>query len=325
MEVRSRTSSEVLMSPLSQVRHAASMSSSDGRVVAITGAGGGIGKQEALLFAREGARIVVNDVNEEAAREVAEEINALGGEAVAHSEDISDWDGAGSLIATAIGRFGALDTLVNNAGILRDRMFVNMSIDDWDGVMQVHLRGTFAPTKHAVTYWREQSKEGTPRVARIVNTSSPSGIYGNIGQANYGAAKAGIAGFTQILGEELWRYGVLSNAIAPSALTAMTEGLTGYKERLDELEAKTGWKNPGGPEHIVALVVWLGSPLCQVNGQVFNLRAGHVSVAEGWRPGPAYEKEGTFEVAELDGVVPGLVAQANPQVDAYGRAKSYGA
>jgi NAD(P)-dependent dehydrogenase (short-subunit alcohol dehydrogenase family) len=301
------------------------VSSNDGRVVVITGAGGGIGRAEALLFAQEGARVVVNDVSAEGANAVVDQVRAAGGEAVANTDDISDWDGAGRLVQTALDSFGGLDTLVNNAGILRDRMFVNMSIDDWDAVMKVHLRGTFAPTKHAVAYWREQSKAGEPRVARIVNTSSPSGIYGNVGQANYGAAKAGIAALTQILGEELWRYGILSNAIAPSALTAMTEGLTGYKDKLDELEARTGWKNPGGPEHIVALVVWLGSPLAQVNGRVFNVRAGHVSVAEGWHPGPAYEKEGGFEVAELDAVLPDLIARAVPQVNAYGDAKAYGA
>jgi NAD(P)-dependent dehydrogenase (short-subunit alcohol dehydrogenase family) len=301
------------------------MSSCDGRVVVITGAGGGIGRAEALLFAQEGARVVVNDVSADGAHAVVEEVRAAGGEAVANTDDISDWDGAGRLIGAALSEFGGLDTLVNNAGILRDRMFVNMTIDHWDAVMKVHLRGTFAPTKHAVTYWREQSKAGDQRVARIVNTSSPSGIFGNVGQANYGAAKAGIAAFTQILGEELWRYGVLANAIAPSALTGMTEGLTGYKERLDELEAATGWKNPGGPEHIVALVVWLGSPLASVNGRVFDVRAGHIDVAEGWRPGPEYTKEGGFEVAELDGVLPALVAKSAPQTDAYGRPKTYGA
>ena len=301
------------------------MSSNDGRIVVITGAGGGIGRAEALLFAQEGARVVVNDVSADGAHAVVEEVSAAGGEAVANTDDISDWDGAGRLVSQAIETYGGLDTLVNNAGILRDRMFVNMTIDDWDAVMKVHLRGTFCPSKHAVSYWREQSKSGDQRVARIVNTSSPSGIYGNVGQANYGAAKAGIAAFTQILGEELWRYGVLSNAIAPSALTAMTEGLTGYVDRLDELEARTGWKNPGGPENIVALVVWLGSPLCAVNGQVFNLRAGHVSVAEGWGVGPAYEKEGPFDVAELDGALPALIADAARQTDAYGRPKTYGA
>lgn len=301
------------------------MSSSDGRVVVITGAGGGIGRAEALLFAQEGARVVVNDVSAEGANAVVEEVRAAGGEAVASTDDISDWDGAGRLVQLAVDTYGGLDTLVNNAGILRDRMFVNMTVEDWDAVMKVHLRGTFCPSKHAVTYWRERSKAGDPVVARIVNTSSPSGIYGNIGQANYGAAKAGIAALTQIMGEELWRYGVLANAIAPSALTGMTEGLTGYKDRLDELEARTGWKNPGGPEHIVALVVWLGSPLCTANGQVFNVRAGHVSVAEGWRPGPAVEKEGSWEVAELDELLPDLIARAARQVDAYGAVKSYGA
>ena len=300
------------------------MSSCDGRVIVITGAGGGIGRAEALLFAQEGGRVVVNDVSADGAHAVVAEITAAGGEAVANTDDISDWDGAGRLIQTAIDTFGGLDTVVNNAGILRDRMFVNMSIDDWDAVMKVHLRGTFAPTKHAVTYWRERSKAGNPAVARIVNTSSPSGIFGNIGQANYGAAKAGIAAFTQILGEELWRYGVLANAIAPSALTGMTEGLTGYVDKLNELEARTGWVNPGGPENIVALVVWLGSPLATVNGQVFNLRAGHVSVAEGWGVGPAAEKEGPWDVAEMDALVPGLVAKAVAQTDAYGNAKSYG-
>jgi NAD(P)-dependent dehydrogenase (short-subunit alcohol dehydrogenase family) len=299
-------------------------SSSEGRVVVVTGAGQGIGRHEALLLAAEGARVVVNDVSADGARAVVEEVRAAGGEAVANTDDVSDWEGAGRLVRTAIDSFGGLDALVNNAGILRDKMFVNMSVDDWDAVIRVHLRGTFAPTKHAVAYWRDESKAGRQRVARVVNTSSPSGIYGNVGQANYGAAKAGIAALTQILGEELWRYGVLANAIAPSALTQMTEGLSGYKERLDEIEARTGWENPGGPEHIVALVAWLASPLCEVNGKVFNLRAGHVSVAEGWSLGPAYEKEGTFEVEELAEVVPALVAQATPQTNAYGVPKSYG-
>ncbi len=301
------------------------MSSSDGRIVVITGAGAGIGRAEALLFAAEGARVVVNDVSADGAHAVVEEVRAAGGEAVASTDDVSDWDAAGRLVQLAVDTWGGIDTLVNNAGILRDRMFVNMSVQEWDDVVRVHLRGTFCPTRHAVDHWRARAKAGEPAVARIVNTSSPSGIYGNVGQANYGAAKAGIAGLTRILGEELWRYGVLVNAIAPSALTAMTQGLTGYKERLDELEARTGWRNPGDPEHIVALVAWLGSPLCTANGQVFDLRAGHVSVAEGWRPGPAVDKEGTWEVAELDGLLPGLIAKAARQVDAYGREKAYGA
>jgi len=293
------------------------LSTCDGRVVVVTGAGGGIGRAEALLFAAEGARVVVNDLS--GAHEVVEEIRAAGGEASAHTEDISAESGARSLVAQAVEGFGGLDALVNNAGILRDRMFVNMSFDDWDDVIRVHLRGTFAPSRIAVDYWRAESKAGRPRVARIVNTSSPSGIYPNVGQANYGAAKAGIAALTSILAQELWRYGVLANAIAPSALTRMTEGLPGYKERLDQLS----WEGAGSPEQLVPLVVWLGSPLATCTGVVFNVRAGHIDVAEGWRPGPSYQKEGPFEVAELDAVLPGLVATAHPQVDAYGEPKAF--
>jgi NAD(P)-dependent dehydrogenase (short-subunit alcohol dehydrogenase family) len=294
------------------------MSSCDGRVVAVTGAGAGIGRAEALLFAAEGARVVVNDLR--GAHEVVEEIRAAGGEATAHTEDISTEDGARSLVQQAIDGFGGLDTLVNNAGILRDRMFVNMTFADWDDVIRVHLRGTFGPTHFAVAYWRSEAKEGRQRVGRIVNTSSPSGIFGNIGQANYGTAKAGVAAFTQILGEELWRYGVLANAIAPSALTQMTEDLPGYKDHLGEL----GWEGAGTPEQLVPLVVWLGSPLATCNGKVFDLRAGHIDVAEGWRPGPSYTKQGPFDVAELDRVIPDLVARAHPQLNAYGEPKAYG-
>lgn len=294
------------------------------RVVVITGAGGGIGRAEALMFAAEGASVMVNDVNSDNAEAVVEEITAAGGKAAANSDDISDWDGAGNLIDSAVSRFGGLDTLVNNAGILRDRMFVNMTIDEWDAVIKVHLRGTFAPTKHAVAYWRAESKSGREREARIVNTSSPTGLYGNPGQANYAAAKAGIASLTQILAEELARLGIKVNAIAPSALTAMTEGLTAYVDRLKELEERTGWINPGGPEHIVALVGYLGSSSATCSGRIFNVRAGHVSVAEGWVPGPSYEKEGGFTVGEMDAVIPDLLRDARVPVDAYGNPKVAG-
>ena len=206
----------------------------DGRVVVITGAGRGIGREHALAFAREGAKVVINDLGGEMdgtgsstgpAGEVVDEIRGMGGEAVANGDDVSDWDGAGRLIQSAIDSFGAIDVLVNNAGILRDRMLVNMTIDEWDAVIKVHLRGTFAPTRHAVEYWRNRTKAGETNDARVINTTSPSGIYGNVGQTNYGAAKAGIASFTIIAAMELGRYGVTVNAIAPAALTRMTENL----------------------------------------------------------------------------------------------------
>src|SRR5438067_2865815 len=206
----------------------------DGRAVIVTGAGRGIGREEALEFARQGALVVVNDVGvardgtgEDAtpAQSVVDEIKALGAEAVANYDDVSDFDGARRLVQTAIDSFGRLDVVVNNAGILRDRMLVNMSIDEWDAVVKVHLRGTFAMAHHAAVYWRERSKAGDPVDARLINTSSSSGIYGNVGQTNYGAAKAGIAAFTVIAARELRRYGVTVNAISPTALTRMTEGL----------------------------------------------------------------------------------------------------
>ena len=206
----------------------------DGRVVLITGAGRGIGREHALEFARQGAKVMVNDLGGEMdgsgsstgpAGEVVDEIRAMGGEAVANGDDISDVEGAGRMIQTAIDTFGGLDTLVNNAGILRDRMLVNMTPDEWDSVIRVHLRGTFCPSRAAIEYWREQTKAGMSNDARIINTTSPSGIYGNVGQTNYGAAKAGIAAFTVIAAMELGRYGVTVNAIAPAALTRMTENL----------------------------------------------------------------------------------------------------
>jgi len=292
------------------------------RVVVITGAGGGIGRSEALLFAAQGASVVVNDVNADNAKAVVDEITSAGGQAIANSDDISEWDGAGNLIDNAVSAFGGLDTLVNNAGILRDRMFVNMTVDEWDAVIKVHLRGTFCPTKHAVAYWRAESKAGRNQAARIVNTSSPTGLYGNVGQSNYGAAKAAIAGLTQILAAELGRLGVKVNAIAPSALTGMTDGLTEYVDRLKELEERTGWINPGGPEHIVALAAYLGSPAATCTGRVFNVRAGHISIANGWEPGVAYEKEGGFTVDEMIGIVPDLVSGARTPVDAYGKPRS---
>ncbi len=205
-----------------------------GRAVIVTGAGRGLGRAHALAFAREGARLVINDTGverdgtgggHEPADAVAAEVRELGGEAVASYEDVTGWDGAARLIQTAVTAFGQLDVLVNNAGILRDRMLVNMTEDDWDGVIRTHLRGVFAPTRHAAAHWRERAKAGQANDARVICTSSPSGLYGNPGQVNYGAAKAGIAAFALIAATELGRYGVTVNAIAPGARTRMTEGL----------------------------------------------------------------------------------------------------
>ena len=301
----------------------------DGRVVIVTGAGRGIGREEALECASHGACVVVNDLGvgldsfeREAglAEQVAHEITELGGEAVANSDDVSDWDGARALIASALEAFGRLDVLVNNAGILRDRMLVNMSVGEWDDVIKVHLRGTFAPTRHALEHWRAQAKAGTPCDARVINTTSPSGLYGSVGQANYGAAKAAIAALTIIAADEVGRYGVTVNAIAPAALTRMTDGLAAYVADLQATERATGF-NPGDPRNIATLVAWLASSLSRgVTGRVFNIRGGHLSVAQTWEMGPAADREGgRWEIDELQEVIPELLAQARPNSDSWGR------
>ena len=291
----------------------------DGRVVVITGAARGIGRAHALAFASEGARVVVNDLGAEVdgsgdstgpAGEVVDSIRAMGGEAVANGDDVSDWDGAKRLIDTAIETFGGLDVLVNNAGILRDRMLVNMSEEEWDAVVTVHMKGTFAPLRWAASYWRERVKAGESNDARVINTSSGSGLYGNPGQLNYGAAKAGIASMTIIASKELGRYGVTVNAIAPAALTRMTENLG--------LGQAAGDPEPGAfdalaPENISPLVVWLGSPeSAEVSGRVFNVVGGKISLAEGWRRGEERDKADRWEPAELGPVITGILAGAVP-------------
>jgi len=269
---------------------------------------------------------VVNDLGAEVdgtgssagpAGQVVEEIRGMGAEAVANGEDISDWDGAKRLIDSAVETFGGLDVVVNNAGILRDRMLVNMTEAEWDAVIRVHLRGTFAPMRHAAEYWRNRSKAGESNDARIINTTSPSGIYGNVGQANYGAAKAGIASMTVISAMELGRYGVTVNAIAPAALTRMTENL-GFTEGSAGLEPDQF--DPNDPDNIAPLVVWLGSPAsADITGRVFNVHGGHISVAEGWVAGPGADKDDRWESAELGDVIPGLVAKAAPNANMLGR------
>jgi NAD(P)-dependent dehydrogenase (short-subunit alcohol dehydrogenase family) len=302
----------------------------EGRVVIVTGAARGIGRGHALEFARQGAKVIVNDLGAEVdgsgsstgpAGEVVDQIRAEGGEAIANGEDVSDFDGAKRLIDTAIERFGELHVLVNNAGILRDRMLVNMTIEEWDDVIRVHLRGTFAPLRHAGAYWRARSKAGEPVDAAIINTTSSSGIYGNAGQGNYGAAKAGIAGLTVIAARELGRYGVTVNAVAPAALTRMTEGLTRWQP-----DGAAKDFDPHAADNIAPLVVWLASGEARgITGRVFNVRGGVISVAEGWRAGPGADKGARWDPAELGAVIPDLVEKAAPNVRPDGRTPEDGA
>ena len=284
----------------------------EGRVVIVTGAGRGIGRSHALAFAAEGARVVVNDLGGEVdgsgassgpAGEVVEAIRSMGGEAIANGDDVSERAGAERMVAAAIDAFGRLDVLVNNAGILRDRMLVNMTDDEWDDVIRVHLRGTYAPCRAAGAYWREETKSGRAVDARIVNTSSASGLFGNPGQTNYGAAKAGIAAFTIIAAKELERYGVTVNAIAPGARTRMTAPLGFGSERGDAASF-----DASAPENISPLVVWLGSTESSgVTGRVFEVMGGRLGIVEGWRRGPATDKADRWTPSELGSVVLELI------------------
>ncbi len=292
----------------------------DGKVVIVTGAGRGIGRGHAIEFARQGAKVVVNDLGGAVegsgsdlspAQEVVEEIKGMGGEAIANGDNVADWEGAQRLINSAVETFGDLNVLVNNAGILRDRMLVNMTEEEWDAVINVHLKGTFAPTRWAATYWREKVKAGETVDARIINTSSTSGIFGNPGQTNYGAAKAGIASFTIIAARELGRYGITVNAIAPAALTRMTENLGGMAARAKDLKADEF--NRMSADNIAPLVVWLASDQSkEITGRTFLVSGGRIAVAEGWNPGPSQDKGDRWDPAELGDVVPKLVAQAAP-------------
>lgn len=261
----------------------------EGRVAIVTGAGRGVGREYALMLADHGAKVVVNDLgtapagtgaDASPARQVVDEIRRRGGEAVANGDDVSSWSGAKALIEQAVDSFGRLDILINNAGILRDRMLATMEEDEWDSVVNVHLKGTAAPTRHAAAYWRARKKAGEANDARVINTTSHSGVFGNVGQCNYGAAKAGIAMFTVILAKEMagGGYGVTANAIAPRATTRLTEGVRDYSE--DELIHRS-------PRWIAPLATWLASPESrEVTGRVFEAWGYGYSVIEGWQHGP---------------------------------------
>ena len=287
----------------------------DGRVAIITGAGRGIGREHALLFAAEGAKVVVNDLGGNLdgsasegtpAEQVVAEIKAMGGEAVANHDDITDWEGGQRLINAAIENFGDLHVLVNNAGILRDRVLVNLSEDDWDSVIKVHLKGHFVPTRHAAAYWREQAKQGKQVKACVINTSSTSGLIGNVGQSNYGAAKSGIASFTVIIAEELGRYGVRANAIAPAARTRMTESTPGLS---DVVKAPTDGVtfDAWDPANISPLVAALAVEDCPATGEVFFVQGGTVRRFQNWTMKETLEKNERWTVADLSAELPKLL------------------
>jgi NAD(P)-dependent dehydrogenase (short-subunit alcohol dehydrogenase family) len=283
------------------------MGALDGRVAIITGAGRGIGREHALLFASEGAKVVVNDLggaidgsgdDRSPAEQVVDEIKGMGGDALANADNVADWEGGKRLVDAAVEAFGDLHVLVNNAGILRDRVLINMTEDEWDTVIQVHLKGHFVPTRHAATYWREQSKAGKEVKASVINTSSTSGLIGNPGQANYGAAKAGIAAFTVITAQELTRYGVRVNAIAPAARTRMTENTPGLSDVVKAPDS--GEFDIWDPANISPLVAYLATEGCPATGKVFFVQGGTVRLFEPWKMTDTIDQADRWTVAQLE-------------------------
>jgi NAD(P)-dependent dehydrogenase (short-subunit alcohol dehydrogenase family) len=270
----------------------------DGKVAIVTGAGRGIGREEALSLAGEGAKVIVNDVGADSpAAEVVQLIEKNGGQAAVNGDDISTWDGAKRVVEQAIDTFGSLDILVNNAGILRDKMSFNMDESDWDDVIRVHLKGHFAPAHHAAVYWRNRAKAGEEVTGRIINTSSEAGLYGNAGQANYGAAKAGIAALTWVLARELGRYGVTSNAIAPRARTRMTENLMGGLAKPEE-----GTFDAWDPKNVANLVTFLATPeAADINGQIFVVFGGNIYAMSGFTPAGQLKRDAEWTPSELIG------------------------
>lgn len=296
----------------------------EGRIVIITGAGRGIGRAHALAFAAAGAKVVVNDLGVEndgggdisggPADGVVDEIRLAGGEAIANGADVADWNAMASLVESTVEHFGGLDVVVNNAGFVRDRMFVSTSEAEWDAIARVHLKGHFCLSRHACEYWRGRSKAGEAVDARIINTSSGAGLQGSVGQSNYSAAKGGIATLTLVQAAELGRYGITANAIAPAARTRMTEGIFSDMAAPDD-----GSFDANAPENISPLVVWLGSTESrEVSGRVFEVKGGMIGVSDGWRDGPSVDKGARFEPDEVGAVVHDLLKKAPAPQKVYG-------
>lgn len=293
------------------------------RTVIITGAAGGLGRAYALAFAAEGANVVVNDIgtslsgegrDTSAADAVVAEIEAAGGRAIANYDDVTDWDAAGWIVGSAIEAFGGLDVIVNNAGIVRDRMFVSATPEEWDATMHVHLRGHFCVSRRAVDYWRGEQKAGRPVDARIINTTSGAGLQGSIAQAAYSAAKGGIAALTLVQAAELARYGITANALAPAARTRMTEGA--FAEKMAAVEQGFDKQDPA---NIAPAVVWLGSAQsAHVTGCVFELEGGRITIEQGWDLGPTIDRDRRWEPAEVGAAVGTLLAKRHPPRPVWG-------
>lgn len=284
----------------------------DNRSIIITGAGGGLGRAYAQALAAEGANVVINDIRLDAAQALADEI---GEQALANDGDITTMDGARSIVDATVARFGDVHGVINNAGVVRDRMFIKLSEDDWDAVIRVHLRGHFCLANVLANRWRDASKAGDAVDARIINTTSGAGLNGSVGQSNYAAAKGGIATLTLNQAAELRRYGITANAIAPAARTGMTEGPFGEVMKKPE----DGSFDFFDPANVAPLVVWLCSPLsAEVNGRVFEAQGGQISLADGWRTGDIEDKKNRWEPAELTDVVKRLIEQAKDPQKVYG-------
>ena len=286
----------------------------ENRAAIVTGAGSGLGRAYAMALAADGAGVVVNDINGEAANSVVSEIETAGGKAVADTHDITNWDDAGNIVKASIDAFGDIHAVVNNAGIVRDRMFTGMSEQEWDDVLRVHLKGHFCVTSHAARYWREQSKAGKEVSGRIINTSSAAGLQGSIAQSNYAAAKGGIATLTLVQAAEMARYGVTANTLAPQARTGMTEKL--FADMMKKPDAGFDMFDPA---NVSPLVVWLASAHSgDVTGRCFEIFGGKLSVADGWRTGPEVDKGGRWEASEIGDAVRGIIEQAVPPQKIYG-------